>query len=89
MKNFIIISLRHSKPDSIVFWRENNNGYTQNPFLAGVYSEESIRKDPDYYCDSDNVPVQIGENIPFPMKVSALTEKIKQYQIAIRKELLS
>lgn len=58
---FIVVSGKHSDKDGIMFWRPDNAGYTYNPFQAGIYSEETILNDLDYYCDSSNVPINIKD----------------------------
>jgi hypothetical protein len=51
MNTYIIISLKHTSNDTLAFWRANDHGYTTNPFLAGHYSEEQVKSDPEYYND--------------------------------------
>jgi len=51
MKNYIIISLKHSSPKELTFWRANDSGYTNLPWLAGIYSEEDVKASPEYYND--------------------------------------
>lgn len=50
-KQYVILSLKHSKPDMPIFWRSNNAGYTSVPWAAGIYSEEQVKGDPEYYND--------------------------------------
>lgn len=47
--NYIIISLEQGTGDKPVFWRANDAGYTYSPFAAGIYSEEQVKRDPNYY----------------------------------------
>lgn len=46
---YIIISLKHGTGKQPMFWRSNNAGYTTSPFAAGVYTEEQVKAEPDYY----------------------------------------
>lgn len=48
---YIIISLKHGTGEKPMFWRANNAGYTNSPFAAGIYTEEQVKGDPDYYND--------------------------------------
>ena len=56
MKEYYLISTKWTYPDSafFTFWGANNNGYCWYKEWAGVYTEEIIKKSPDYY-DSDTV----------------------------------
>lgn len=46
---YIIISLKHSTKDTPCFWRANNAGYTNFPFVAGQYTDEEVKAEPAYY----------------------------------------
>ena len=54
MKKYVLISLKHTTDDVPVFWCADDCGYTQNPFEAGIYLEDAIKEDPDYYNDGHN-----------------------------------
>ncbi len=62
--NFIIISLKHSEScNKPCFWRSNDCGYTESPFMAGIYTENQIREDPNYYNDGlNNIAVPLSDN---------------------------
>ncbi len=47
-KKYIIYSLKHSDKHAC-FWRADDCGYTENPWLAGVYDEETVMKNQSYY----------------------------------------
>lgn len=53
-KQYIILSLKYSTKDEQVFWRSNNAGYTNVPWFAGIYTEEDVKGDPEYYNDGHN-----------------------------------
>lgn len=46
---YFILSLKHSTQECPAFWRANNAGYTNSPFMAGIYTEHQIRSNPEYY----------------------------------------
>lgn len=46
---YIIVSLKHGSADRPVFWRANDAGYTTSPFAVGIYTEEQVKGDPQYY----------------------------------------
>lgn len=46
---YIILSLKHGTGKQPVFWKANNAGYTSLPFNAGIYTEEQVKQEPDYY----------------------------------------
>jgi hypothetical protein len=49
MKKYIILSLKHGTETEPIFWRSNNAGYTSQPWAAGIYTEEQVNEDPQYY----------------------------------------
>ncbi|HEY3406454.1 MAG TPA: hypothetical protein VGK59_23865 [Ohtaekwangia sp.] len=51
MKKYIILSLSHSTIKEAIFWRADNAGYTKYPWAAGIYTEEQVTRDPEYYND--------------------------------------
>lgn len=46
---YIIISLKYGTGEEPIFWKANDCGYTTSPFNAGIYSEEQVKGNPDYY----------------------------------------
>jgi hypothetical protein len=65
-KHYVIVSLNHSDKDGIAFWRANNSGYTTNPWQAGIYSEDEVNADPDYYNDGFNTVAVCINNSSVP-----------------------
>lgn len=54
-KKYRVWSIKHN-----AFWRADNNGYTQNKSLAGIYLEENIISNQSYYNDGvDNKAILI------------------------------
>lgn len=53
-KAFVILSLKHSEGKTPCFWRPDNAGYTNFPWAAGIYTEEQVNGDPEYYNDGYN-----------------------------------
>lgn len=49
MERFIIVSLKHSTKDKVMFWRANDAGYTYYPFAAGIYTKEQVEGNKNYY----------------------------------------
>ena len=60
-KQFIIISLKHTEEDGIMFWNPDRAGYTYNPFRAGVYEEEDILNNLDYYHSGNSLVVGLRD----------------------------
>jgi len=80
MKRYFIISLSRSQKDSLVFWRAEDSGYTCIPFLAGIYTEQQILAQLDYYTENSvPVPVEDWEEV---FKISFNANKL----LAFRKE---
>lgn len=50
---YILISLKHGNGKRPVFWRANNCGYTTSPFAAGIYTEEQVKSEPNYYNNGE------------------------------------
>lgn len=46
---YIILSLKHGTGKKPCFWKANDAGYTDYPFNAGLYDEDQIKAQPDYY----------------------------------------
>lgn len=54
MKYYYIMSLKHTHGiDQILWWRDNNSGYTINLDLAGKYTEDDVTKHASYYDNND------------------------------------
>ena len=51
---YIILSLKHSTPESSMFWKGNRLGYTCSLLNAGLYWKEEIMNEPTYYNDGLN-----------------------------------
>lgn len=72
MKRYFIISLSHSTPDQLIFWRADDNGYTSIPFLAGLYTEKEITDRIEYYTENSvPVPVEAWEGVGLTIKFNA------------------
>jgi len=78
MKRYFLVSLQHSVPENVVFWRANDCGYTTIPFLAGIYTEEEILDRIEYYTE-DAVPVPIEDFAQAGLKVTVKESAIKKY----------
>jgi hypothetical protein len=89
MKSFIIVSLKHSTEEEVVFWQANDSGYTSIPWFAGVYTEEQIRRDLNYYNDGSNVPVELNyhELQKAGLLIKTLSTKLREYAKKQQKEL--
>ena len=61
MKQYVILSLKHSSKNEAVFWMDDNAGYTTSPFQAGIYSEKTVMDKYDYYNDSGNMAICITD----------------------------
>lgn len=61
MKKYIIISLKHSTEEELMFWRPENAGYTTSPFAAGIYNEQIVLDDWDYYNCGNSVAVELTD----------------------------
>lgn len=48
---YLIISLKHGSAESAMFWKANDCGYTPYMLGAGLYSEQEVQSNPDYYND--------------------------------------
>lgn len=60
MKQFYLLSLKHSKyQNQYTWWGPNNSGYTTNLLKAGVYTEEQINEKKYYYSNASVMPVPI------------------------------
>jgi len=55
-EKFVIVSIRHTDSDGIMYWRENNSGYTYSPFEAGQYDAAKVIASLDYYFDYGSIP---------------------------------
>jgi hypothetical protein len=88
MKRYIIVSLSKSTPDTVVFWRADNAGYTSIPFLAGLYTEQEILNDLEYYTEN-SVPVPIEEFSNAGLKVTVNEKLIKAFRSGWKSNKLS
>jgi hypothetical protein len=82
-KAYVILSLNHSDKDSLCFWRPDNSGYTTNPWQAGIYTEEQVKGDPEYYNDGYNTIAICINNSSLTVsgvKISADWNKVKEYR---------
>jgi hypothetical protein len=86
MRKFVIVNLERSSKDQVVFWKADDLGYTSNPFEAGIYDENVIKSQLDYYCEGD-VPIVLDELRSAGIKISVDSNHIFLYQKRIRKEL--
>jgi hypothetical protein len=89
MKHFIIVSLKHSTEQEVVFWKADDSGYTSIPWLAGVYTEEKIRGDLGYYNDGTNIPVELTyhELQEAGLLIKPLITKLRDYSKKQMKDL--
>jgi len=46
---YYIYSDKHTNSDVRIFWRKNRSGYTMDLNLAGIYYEEDVLNDKEYY----------------------------------------
>lgn len=46
---YIIISLSKGSADEPKFWKPNCAGYTSFPWAAGIYTEDEIKNNPEYF----------------------------------------
>jgi hypothetical protein len=80
---YIIVSLKHSEKDEACFWRSNDTGYTINPWQAGIYSEEQVKANPDYYNDGFNTIAVCITNSSLQksgLKISINENQLKEYR---------
>lgn len=50
MKQYHILSLSHSpEENTAVWWKPGARGYTKRIFEAGIFSEEIVKNNPNYY----------------------------------------
>lgn len=81
---YIIVSLKHSTPDSLYYWKAGSLGYTNYPFTAGKYTRAEIEARPLYYNDGLNavaVPLTATalQLIGFPSAVILSDEIFDQF----------
>lgn len=63
-RTFVILSLKWTRGDDIVWWAPDNAGYTRDLGAAGRYTEAQVADAPDYYNDGEStlaVPVEVAE----------------------------
>jgi hypothetical protein len=81
-KHYIILSLKHSTKDILCFWRADDNGYTENPWAAGIYTEEQVLAHPTHYNDGcENVAVELTHDAlrAAGLLITPALAKIKAY----------
>ena len=70
MKQFFILSLRHSPADGhALWWGPDNRGYTTNLNQAGRYTEAQVQAEPLYYNDEVNTRAIPCETIAAKVQV--------------------
>ena len=62
---YIILSLKHSTPDTPMFWQSGDCGYTEHLVNCGVYSQSQILGQIWYYNDGTST-------VAIPLTVTAL-----------------
>lgn len=68
--NYYILSLKWTRDRNrqIVWWGPGNSGYTEDLAAAGVYTEEQVRDQPDYYNNREStiaVPVEEAAKLAY------------------------
>lgn len=76
---YIIVSLKHSTPGCLYYWKANSLGYTNFPFTAGMYTKSEVDAHPVRFNDGYNaVAVPLTATalgvIGFPCGLSADTD---------------
>jgi hypothetical protein len=62
MRKYYLLAIDKTKNSPfLVWWGPNDCGYTQNIERAGIYTEEQIKRDPNYYDNDECVPVPVEE----------------------------
>ena len=90
-KAYIILSLKHSTKDEACFWRADNSGYTTNPWQAGIYTEEQVTNDRDYYNDGFNTVAICINNSSLPnsgLSLAVNEKKITDYRTKNKGQIL-
>jgi len=80
MKQYVIVSIKHSEKNAVCFWRANDAGYTTNPWQAGIYTEEEVNNSPNYYNDGYNSVAICVTNSSLPS--SGITFCIDEKKVA-------
>jgi len=65
MFKYHILSLKETNGDNIVWWGPNNRGYTSSLGDAGLYTQDQVMENLEYYnnhVDTIAVPVVFAEN---------------------------
>lgn len=70
-KEYFVLSVNHTTRESrfILLWNPNNAGYCNRLHVAGIYTEEQVRKNLHYYnngCDTISVPCEVLESMKSP-----------------------
>ena len=67
MKEYYVLSLKKSHLKENYSWfKSNNSGYTEDLNYAGVYTEEEISKNKNYYFNSNSqvaIPKEVVDNL--------------------------
>lgn len=82
---YIILSLSHSSPEQVVFWRANNAGYCNSPFLAGIYTEEQVKGNQQYYNNGLStvaVPLTTAAMEAIGFNVSVDWKKVEAFHLS-------
>lgn len=88
MANYIILSLKHSEGYRPCFWRADDAGYTMFPWAAGIYTEEQVKAQPNYYNDGFNtvaVPLTSAGLESIGFRCEFVPSQAKEFSKQIRK----
>lgn len=62
---YYVLSLKWSRGEKAVWWGPNNNGYTARLDRAGVYTQEQIDAQPNYYNNKrDTLAIPVEKVVP-------------------------
>ncbi len=81
MLKYYILSLKWSKGDNVKWWGPNNNDYTSFLENAGLYTEDQILAEPDYYNNGEStlaVPVIFADGFKKTIVPIDKIENMKQ-----------
>lgn len=62
---YYILSLKRSKGERLLWWRPNSAGYTYRLDDAGVYEQQVIDDQPEYYDNKEStmaIPIAVAQN---------------------------
>lgn len=88
MRKYIIVSLKHSSEERLVFWRAEDNGYTSNPWEAGTYTEQELADKPNHYNDgAESIAVELESHAIAAAGLAIVPNltKLKSYHKAQKK----